>query len=103
MAARNPHLDIPTATSAMEQTTKAHTMMERGGLMREYYPLNYDPMLELCLTGKCDCRSAAECKFARCKNCDSCVGPDGKTLEDWCGWAEIFEVCPDCGNVLTRS
>lgn len=72
--------------------------------MREYYPLNDDPQLELCLTGKCDCGTAASCKFKRCKNCDSCVGEDGKTLEDWCGTGEIYEdrICPDCGSVLTK-
>ena len=70
--------------------------------MRERYPLNDDPQLELCLTGKCNCASATACKFARCKNCDSCVGEDGKTLEDWCGTGEIYEdrICPDCGSVL---
>lgn len=70
--------------------------------MRRRYPLNYDPMLELCLTGKCSCRNAAECKFARCKNCDGCVGDDGKTLEDYIATGEIFEdrICPDCDTVI---
>jgi len=70
--------------------------------MRDRYPLNDDPQLELCLTGKCGCRSPAACNFLRCKNCDSCIDIDGKTLEDWCGAGEIFEdrICPDCGSVL---
>ena len=70
--------------------------------IRTRYPTNDDPQLELCLTGKCDCAGAAQCKFSRCKNCDSCIDADGKTLEDWVGFGEIFEdrICPDCGAVL---
>ena len=70
--------------------------------IREYYPLEHNPLLELCLTGNCNCQGAVECKFARCKNCDACVGEDGKTLEDWCGGGEIFEdrICPNCGGVM---
>lgn len=71
--------------------------------MRTRYPLNDDPQLELCLTGKCGC--VGQCKFKRCKNCDSRVGDDGKTLEDWCGYGEIHEdrICSDCGAVLDPS
>jgi hypothetical protein len=70
--------------------------------MRTRYPLNDDPQLELCLTGKCDCAGAAQCKFGRCKNCDSCIGEDGKTLEDLVCCGEIFEdrICRDCGSVI---
>lgn len=55
-----------------------------------------------CIFGKCDCRSAAVCKFTRCKNCDWPIGDDGKTLVDHGGQDEHLEVCPDCGGPLNE-
>jgi hypothetical protein len=72
--------------------------------IRRRYPLNDDPQLELCLTAKCDCRNATECKFARCKNCDGCIDQDGKTIEDWIGSGDAEpDRCADCGSVMDRT
>lgn len=37
--------------------------------------------LGLCLTGKCGCDGAAQCKFKRCRSCDMPIGDDGKALQ----------------------
>src|SRR5690348_4584036 len=86
-AARGDHAE------ALILNDRIHTLK---AVMRRRYPSNDDPQLELCLTGECDCASAAQCKFARCKNCDDPVSADGKTLVDWVGSDEIFEdrICP---------
>lgn len=58
------------------------------------------PKVSRCLSGECSCKSAKECKFLRCYNCDFPVGQDDKTLVDhWCE-TEKLEVCPDCGGPL---
>lgn len=50
---------------------------------------------DACLTGKCWCRSARDCFFKRCGNCDGPLGKDGKTMDD--DWSEDYNCCPDCG------
>lgn len=52
-----------------------------------------------CISGKCPCLRAAECAFARCKNCDNIV-EDGKTLVDHS--CDDHNTCPDCGGPLNE-
>lgn len=82
-----------------------HESMVEETEMQKYYPLTDSPQLQICLTGSCNCASASECKFNRCKNCDMPADADGKTLTDYCGSVEVYEnrICPDCGSVLPHS
>lgn len=70
-----------------------------------------DQSLGLCLTGKCTCEEAAQCKFKRCPNCDMPVGADGQALQTdvygpggpfvWFG-ADEWARCDECGGPLQR-
>lgn len=55
---------------------------------------------EDCIFGKCGCRSATECKFARCKNCDYIIDAEGKTMVDHS--CDDHDICPDCGGPLNE-
>jgi hypothetical protein len=58
-----------------------------------------DATVSDCLKGKCECASAAECKFARCDNCDYPKDHvTGKTLVDH--RCRDHEICPDCDGPL---
>lgn len=52
-----------------------------------------------CINGKCDCAKAANCSFARCKNCDWPVDQHGKTVVDHS--CDEWETCPECGGPAT--
>lgn len=50
---------------------------------------------EDCRAGLCDCASAKQCHFDRCKNCDE-ITKDGKWIDDN-GWhGEHPDWCPEC-------
>lgn len=57
------------------------------------------PKVSDCLSGRCDCKNAAACKFTRCKNCDYPID-SGKTLVDH--RCDDYETCPDCGGPLNE-
>lgn len=51
--------------------------------------------LATCEAGRCWCRGARDCYFARCCNCDACVDHVGNALEG--GHKGEWGFCPDCG------
>jgi len=51
-----------------------------------------------CLNGKCACKSASECRFKRCSNCDYPTTEDGKTLVDHS--CDDLDCCPFCAGPL---
>lgn len=83
--------DWPTGTNLFD-VQQATAMVQ--------YMLEGMPNVSDCLNGRCNCRSSAECKFTRCKNCDNPVD-DGKTLIDH--QCDEFETCPDCGGPLNEN
>lgn len=54
--------------------------------------------IESCLCGACWCRGAKDCFFKRCRNCDSPIDAEGKTLDP--EWADEHHSCPDCDGKL---
>lgn len=54
-----------------------------------------------CLSGKCGCENAGNCRFARCDNCDYPKDrTTGKTLVDH--GCDEYDVCPDCDGPLNE-
>lgn len=67
----------------------------------EYARLRVNPKVRECLKGQCCCANAAQCKYARCSNCDWPVDRESrKTLVDHS--CDEYDTCPVCDGPLNE-